>query len=165
MPCAGNGDCVFNEEEGTATCQCLKTHMGKDCQFRCPMDLRNDLPCGGEERGTCMRDDTALPDKTRCGCKEPFVGKTCAIKCPVHEGKICGGNGECFIKTEGKVEMGICKCDIGFVGDTCAEKCPHDAEGTSCAGHGVCELDVASKQPHCVCDDGWLGRACAARVC
>jgi hypothetical protein len=164
VPCAGNGDCSFNEEAGTASCSCLKTHMGKDCQYRCPMDLQNDLPCGGDHRGVCARDDTALPDQTRCDCKMPYVGKTCDVQCPMFRGEVCGGNGECFIKTEGKVQLGICKCDIGFVGHTCSEKCPHDEDGATCAGHGVCELDE-NKRSQCVCDDGWMGNACVHRVC
>merc|ERR1712086_506450 len=43
----------------------------------------------------------AVPAGTRCECKEPYAGKTCHVTCPMFQGKICGGNGECFIKTTG----------------------------------------------------------------
>lgn len=62
------------------------------------------------------------------------------------------------------MQLGICKCDIGFVGSTCSEKCPHGPDGTSCSGHGICELDE-SRRSQCVCDDGWVGNSCASRVC
>merc|ERR1712096_587197 len=110
-PCSGNGSGEFDVEKKTSTCNCKKTHMGKACGYRCPMDPHSDLACGGKNRGTFVKDDKALPDKTRCDCKEPYVGKTCHVQCPTFRGKICSGQGECFIKTTGKLQLGICKCD------------------------------------------------------
>merc|ERR1712194_544395 len=46
--------------------------------------------------------------------------------CPMFQGKICGGNGECFIKTTGKMSVGICKCDVGFTGPNCQGACPRN---------------------------------------
>merc|ERR1711998_184541 len=132
--------------------------------WRCPMDAHSSLACGGDNRGRCVRDDKALPDKTRCDCKEPYVEKTCHVKCPTFRGKICGGQGECFVKSTGKTQLGVCKCDVGFVGETCSEKCPNDKHGVTCAGHGVCQLD-ASKRSVCQCDDSWVGNNCASRGC
>jgi len=164
VPCSGNGDCEFDEASGSASCECKNTHMGKKCQYRCPIDLHNDLPCGGDDRGTCVRDDMALPDKTRCECKEPFVGNTCHVQCPMFGGKICGGQGECFIKGSGELQLGVCKCAVGFVGEACSQECPRDDSGVACAGHGVCSLNH-QKRSECSCDDGWAGNSCASRVC
>merc|ERR1712096_555250 len=143
--CSGNGSCEFDVEKKTSACNCKKTHMGKACGYRCPMDPHSDLACGGKNRGTCVKDDKALPDKTRCDCKEPYVGKTCHVQCPTFRGKICSGQGECFIKTTGKLQLGICKCDVGIVGATCSEKCPADKSGKACSGHGNCSLNAANR--------------------
>jgi len=164
VPCDGNGDCEFDEASRTSQCICKKGFMGKKCRYRCPIDLHSDLPCGGDSRGTCIRDNLALPDKTRCDCKEPYVGNTCQVQCPMFDGKICGGQGECFIKGSGEAQLGVCKCDVGFVGDTCSQECPKDSEGITCGGHGICDID-ASKRSVCNCDEGWVGRQCASRVC
>lgn len=162
--CSGNGSCEFDVEKKTSTCNCKKTHMGKACGYRCPMDPHSDLACGGKNRGTCVKDDKALPDKTRCDCKEPYVGKTCHVQCPTFRGKICSGQGECFIKTTGKLQLGICKCDVGIVGATCSEKCPADKSGKACSGHGNCSLNAANRA-QCTCDEGWVNKDCSERVC
>jgi len=163
-PCAGNGDCEFDLEKKTARCECKKTHMGAACEWRCPMDAHSDLQCGGDNRGTCVKDEAALPDKTRCDCKEPYVGNTCHVECPTHRGKICAGQGECFMKTAGKIQTGICKCDVGFIGQRCQEKCPANKEGVTCSGHGTCSMSEANRA-QCKCDDGWVRRNCEMRVC
>ena len=164
VPCAGNGDCEFDEAAGTASCTCKATHMGKKCDHSCPMDQHSDLPCGGPERGQCVKDRLALPDKTRCKCVEPYVGKTCHVKCPTFQAQICAGHGECFMEGAKGAQVGICKCDVGFVGAACSEECPRGTDGTACTGHGVCSLNE-SKRSQCTCDDGWVGKSCDARVC
>jgi len=164
VPCSDNGDCEFDVEARTAKCTCKKTHMGENCQYRCPMDPHSDLACGGDDRGQCVADKDALPDETRCDCKEPYVGATCHVQCPMFQGEICGGNGECFIKTTGKTQIGICKCDVGFIGNECSEKCPATEDGTICSGHGNCELNTANRAV-CTCDDGFVNQDCGERVC
>lgn len=164
VPCSENGDCEVDEDANSARCQCKESFMGSSCQYRCPMDRHSELACGGETRGKCVRDANAVPDKTRCDCIEPYVGKTCHAKCPTFQGKVCGGQGECFIKASGKVQLGICKCNVGFVGESCSEQCPRDSGGATCAGHGICSMDI-HKRSQCQCDDGWVGKNCASRVC
>merc|ERR1712159_408498 len=176
-PCNGNGSCDIDVEKKVGKCSCHKTHMGETCSHRCPMDPHSDLACGGADRGTCVRDDEEVPNGTRCECKEPFAGKTCHITCPMFQGQICGGNGECFIKTTGKVSVGICKCDVGFVGPNCQGKCPrgnkkgvedgemvNDDNGEICSGHGTCGF-TKDQRADCTCDEGWVSHNCEHRVC
>eukprot|EP00656_Telonema_subtile_P055040 TRINITY_DN83_c0_g1_i1.p1 TRINITY_DN83_c0_g1~~TRINITY_DN83_c0_g1_i1.p1 ORF type:complete len:756 (-),score=238.53 TRINITY_DN83_c0_g1_i1:301-2568(-) len=176
QPCNGNGHCEVDAEKRTAQCVCKKTHMGEACTHRCPMDEHSDLACGGEDRGTCMRDDEEVPNGTRCACKEPYAGKTCHVTCPMFQGQICGGNGECFIKTTGKISVGICKCDVGFTGANCEGKCPRgkvsqvtganvdDVDGDVCSGRGSCHWNKAQRA-ECTCDGNWVGHACESRIC
>merc|ERR1712086_803895 len=145
--------------------KCQKTHMGEACTHRCPMDPQSDLACGGELRGTCVKDPEAVPAGTRCECKEPYAGKTCHVTCPMFQGKICGGNGECFIKTTGKMSVGICKCDVGFTGPNCQGACPRNEKaeqtganedtvaGDVCSGHGSCHFNAAQRA-ECTCAAG-----------
>jgi hypothetical protein len=164
-PCSDHGTCVFDENAGTAKCECHKTHLGEACSYRCPMDDHSELACGGEKRGTCVKDPMSLPDKTRCDCNVPYVGTTCRVQCPMFQGSICAGNGECFIKKTGsKTMLGICKCDEGFVGHTCSEGCPKDEGGNTCSGHGACGLND-SNRAWCDCEEGWNGPSCSARIC
>jgi hypothetical protein len=175
-PCNGNGSCEVDEEKRTARCVCAKTHMGEACTHRCPMDPHSDLACGGADRGTCVKDEEEVPNGTRCECKEPYAGKTCHVTCPMFQGQICGGNGECFIKTAGKLATGICKCDVGFVGANCQGKCPRntkkvesganvdEVEGDICSGHGTCGFNKAQRA-ECTCDEGWVSHNCEHRVC
>jgi hypothetical protein len=174
--CNGNGHCEVDAEKREATCKCQKTHMGEACTHRCPMDPQSDLACGGELRGTCVKDPEAVPAGTRCECKEPYAGKTCHVTCPMFQGKICGGNGECFIKTTGKMSVGICKCDVGFTGPNCQGACPRNEKaeqtganedtvaGDVCSGHGSCHFNAAQRA-ECTCDEGWVTHNCAQRVC
>jgi len=175
-PCNGNGSCDIDVEKKVGKCSCHKTHMGETCSHRCPMDPHSDLACGGADRGTCVRDDEEVPNGTRCECKEPFAGKTCHITCPMFQGQICGGNGECFIKTTGKVSVGICKCDVGFVGPNCQGKCPRntktvesganvdEVDGDVCSGHGTCGF-TKDQRAQCTCDEGWATNNCEHRIC
>merc|ERR1711904_37735 len=148
------------------------------CTHRCPMDPHSDLACGGANRGTCVKDDEEVPTGTRCECKEPYAGKTCHVTCPNFEGKICGGNGECFIKTTGKMAVGICMCDEGFNGPMCEGKCPRGkqiekatganvdtVEGAVCSGHGTCNWLGDVKKTECKCQEGWVTQNCGERVC
>ena len=161
MACSGNGSCKLSGDK--ATCSCKNTHLGKACHLACPIDTHSSLPCGGLDRGECVIDPT-MSTPTKCQCKEPFVGKFCQVKCPTFRNKICGGQGECFIKTVGKAQLGVCKCQGGFVGATCAEKCPADASGNLCSGHGSCSLS-SSNRAQCTCEDSWVGKACSDKVC
>jgi hypothetical protein len=163
-PCGNNGSCEFDLKKKKATCNCKKTHMGTACEYRCPMDPHSNLACGGNHRGQCVKDKEALPDGTRCDCKEPFVGSTCHVTCPSSRGKICSGQGECFMKKIGKLTQGLCKCDVGFIGSTCAEKCPANKAGVPCSGHGTCSVNIAN-QASCKCDEGWINKNCNMRVC
>eukprot|EP00658_Telonema_sp_P-2_P030827 TRINITY_DN2320_c0_g1_i1.p1 TRINITY_DN2320_c0_g1~~TRINITY_DN2320_c0_g1_i1.p1 ORF type:complete len:753 (-),score=191.29 TRINITY_DN2320_c0_g1_i1:289-2547(-) len=176
QPCNGNGHCEVDAEKREAVCKCKKTHMGEACTHRCPMDPHSDLACGGADRGTCVRDEEELPSGTRCDCKEPYAGKTCHVTCPMFQGQICGGNGECFIRTTGKLSVGICKCDVGFTGPNCQGKCPRgtktvveganavDKEGEVCAGHGTCSF-TQGQRAECTCDQGWATQNCEQRIC
>merc|ERR1712028_262095 len=174
--CNGNGHCEVDTEKREASCKCKKTHMGEACTHRCPMDPHSDLACGGELRGMCVKDSEAVPSGTRCECKEPYAGKTCHVTCPMFQGKICGGNGECFIKSTGGISVGICKCDVGFTGPNCQGACPtgekveqdganeDTVKGDVCSGHGVCGF-TSAQRAECTCDDGWVTGNCAQRVC
>merc|ERR1712225_120542 len=84
--------------------------------------------------------------------------QTCHVTCPMFQGQICGGNGECFIKTTGKVSVGICKCDVGFVGPNCQGTCPRHSsgeDGAVCSGHGSCSFNQ-HQRTECSCDEGWV---------
>jgi hypothetical protein len=159
--CSGNGSCTMGTEK--ATCKCKDTHLGKACHLPCPLDVHSSLPCGGASRGECVIDKT-LASPTKCQCKEPYVGKFCHVKCPTFRNNICGGKGECFIKSTANAQLGVCKCQAGFVGQACSEKCPASADGNVCSGHGSCAL-TPSNRAQCTCETGWVGKACSDRVC
>jgi hypothetical protein len=50
-------------------------------------------------------------------CPEGRFGSSCEKSCPTHEGKVCGGNGECSDGLEG---TGTCSCKVGYFDATCA---------------------------------------------
>lgn len=76
----------------------------------------------------------------KCLCDEGYVGEKCNIKCPVdNEGKICGGNGACYLNDNG--DAAACACKNGYVGEKCTEKCTTNDNGDICGGDGVCYLN------------------------
>jgi len=65
---------------------------------------------------------------------------------------LCGEHGDYIADGENGLEEG-CACDVGFEGEKCATK---TEEGIIvCSGHGRYFVPKSTKQPVCLCDEGY----------
>jgi hypothetical protein len=83
--CNGHGDCLYDAETDSATCQCIEGDgwLGEGCQKECKRgkdDQGNeDSVCSGH--GKCALTDD---DDAECQCDSLFTGAACNVNCPTN---------------------------------------------------------------------------------
>jgi hypothetical protein len=128
----------------TGACACTTLYGGDDCGERLCLQ-----GCG--ENGVCI--------SGLCVCDSGYTGATCGERLCLQQ---CGEGGTCV--------DGTCECRKGWNGELCdANGCPRD-----CSNHGQCirdgdgdlkhDGDDASAPWQCLCDLGFRGDYCQARL-
>eukprot|EP00730_Choanoeca_flexa_P004202 TRINITY_DN11628_c0_g1_i11.p1 TRINITY_DN11628_c0_g1~~TRINITY_DN11628_c0_g1_i11.p1 ORF type:complete len:1035 (+),score=91.97 TRINITY_DN11628_c0_g1_i11:1645-4749(+) len=142
--CSGRGQPDFEIN----ACSCSQGYFGVDCRFECPGGAAN--ACSGN--GVCMKDGF-------CVCDANWTGEACDLPadqpCRMELGAQCGvilQEGPHAGRCSGSETVGPkCSCFEGFHGLNCTDPCPGmsvTGQGTSCGGHGTCDMITGT----CQCD-------------
>eukprot|EP00744_Colponema_vietnamica_P000170 GILI01000311.1.p1 GENE.GILI01000311.1~~GILI01000311.1.p1 ORF type:complete len:1136 (-),score=343.84 GILI01000311.1:74-3292(-) len=114
------------------------------------------------DQGTCSKEAT-------CKCNKVAVGFACQFMCPIGlADQPCSGEtrGDCLAPTDEqqdliKVLPATCKCKSpSILGDACQHDCPIGPNNQICSGKGNCRVKDDNSAAECVCQPGFLGRAC-----
>eukprot|EP00760_Papus_ankaliazontas_P019861 PhM_4_TR18074/c1_g1_i4/m.44653 len=168
-PCDATGGTCSSDAQTLGHCICRAGYGGASCAVQCPV-IGGEV-CGGSTRGRC------LTSTGTCSCVAGYVGATCQLKCPGPSGVPCGNHGTCTEQSG----AAICTCHNttadGFWTDSacsscvepyslphCNATCPGRVGGTSCSGHGACEV-MTGNVLQCVCTANsaqgyWTGTQC-----
>jgi len=162
--CNGHGDCLYDAETDSATCQCIEGDgwLGEGCQKECKRGKdeqgNEDSVCSGH--GKCALTDD---DDAECQCDSLFTGAACNVNCPTNvPGSVCSGHGKCKLP-DTEEGAGECTCDESWLGEGCGLTCPKDEDGNLCSGHGKCA--VHGLEAKCDCDEQWSSDSCADHKC
>eukprot|EP00759_Apiculatamorpha_spiralis_P009053 PhF_6_TR15919/c0_g1_i1/m.24618 len=178
----GTGECTCDVKWKAPYCDnCVSGYYGADCSKSCPE--YNNVPCGGELRGTCNGDVTT--EEASCICANGFTGPACQVSCPMTNGRVCNLHGRCVAATS---TFGSCTCDDtaatghwsgltcqkclkGYCGTTCDQVCPGGVTNPcsrrgiteGCNQDGTCTCRVGFGAPDCsvACPVGRDGLVCA----
>jgi len=169
--CSGHGSCGNFD-----MCTCYRNWQAADCSQRtCPFDRAHvDTPKGDLNSDLAIKKDagdrvvvvgsTVYPYGTT---ESSFTHGTTSVG---HDYMECSNKGLCDRTS------GTCECFDGYDGVACQRaSCPND-----CSGHGICQSisEIASQNfgnvyalwdkdatRGCVCDAGYDGPDCSARMC
>ena len=146
--CSAHGVC------GAAGCACRAENgefnwQGDGCEALAPV-AGCELGCSGH--GTCTA-TRGYPGQGTCHCTDGFEGAWCERErhCPNR----CNG------PSHGTCVLGKCACQPEWEGAACtAPRCT-----SNCSGRGSCMApSVEGGRPGCLCEGGWSGLGCEARV-
>ncbi|VDN01460.1 unnamed protein product [Thelazia callipaeda] len=142
--CLSGGVC---SKDGTY-CICPKGLRGRYCET----DICYNFCLNG---GNCSINNavSVIPsEQPVCSCPHEYTGDRCQrYKCTGR----CGAHGTCSVST--RHGLPVCECDPGYSGSNCDQ--PIDPCISFCFNGGRCYY-AESREPFCLCPDGFIGGRC-----